>query len=109
MASTRVEIDLNDVDADGLTTALLRDASAPLAVGDEVVAFEPEDYVEAPATVVKVNAEHGLVYLRVGWAQMVKSVAAPVYDGLQVTVARAPGAIASGWPSANRGLLPSYV
>lgn len=71
MAQQRVEIDLNDVDAEGLTTVLVEDAPG-LAVGDRVVAFESEDQVQAPAVVVRVNATYAAI--RVAWDQMSRIV-----------------------------------
>ncbi|MBI5160535.1 MAG: hypothetical protein HY996_03835 [Micrococcales bacterium] len=69
MSEQRVEIDLNDVDAEGLTTVLIEDAPG-LAVGDLVIAFESEDGVQAPAEVVRVNATYAAI--RVAWTQMTR-------------------------------------
>ena len=103
MAETRVEIDLNDIDADGLTTVLLTDASGPLSVGDVVTAFESEDSVAAPATVVSIDDAHGLAALRVEWRSMVKELVLPKLDGLIVLVESGRVAQAQGWST------PSFV
>lgn len=67
--TTRVRIDLNTRDENGHTPVRLTRADGPLAVGDTVVAFEPDDGVRAPAQVVRVTG--GYAYLDVAWDQMV--------------------------------------
>jgi hypothetical protein len=42
-----------------------------LVAGDQnVIVYEPEDRVAAPATVIRVDAERGIVYLDVSWTEM---------------------------------------
>jgi hypothetical protein len=69
---TRIEIDLNVRTAEGLTRAALRDleGATNLSVGEPVIVFEPDEDVEAPATVVKVSRDGRFAYLRVQWDEL---------------------------------------
>lgn len=96
---TRVEIDLNDVDGNGLTKVLIADAGT-LAVGQVVVAFESEDAVEAPATVESVNGVYAEI--RVDWTLLRKQTSMWT---LRAVSGRAP--IASG--RARGGFMPRPV
>lgn len=49
-------------------------ADGPVAVGDTVVAHEPDDHVRAPARVVRVAG--GFAYLAVAWDEMTDDDAA---------------------------------
>lgn len=66
--AVRVRVDLNARDADGHVPARLSRADGPIAVGDEVVVYEPDDGVQAPAVVVRVDG--GFAYLDVRWGEM---------------------------------------
>lgn len=70
MSDVRVEIDLNDVDSNGLTSVLLGDAHGVLVPGETVTAYEPEDGVAAPARVESVDEVNGIAFLRVDWRAM---------------------------------------
>lgn len=70
MPIPRVEIDLNDTDADGKTLVFLSDASAPLEVGRMVTAFESEDGVCAPALVASVDSARGIAFIWVDWTSL---------------------------------------
>jgi len=54
VAAGRVRIDLNARDEDGHVPVRMSRAGSPLAAGDTVVAYEPDDHVRAPARVVRV-------------------------------------------------------
>lgn len=70
MSRTRVEIDLNARDADGLTRTRLTNASSQLHKGEIVTAFESEDEVQALAMVDHVNQESGYAFLLVNWESL---------------------------------------
>ncbi|GGI43945.1 hypothetical protein [Agromyces flavus] len=67
MQTSTVEIDLNDIDEEGLTVALLSDASGPLEPGRMTIAYENEDRLAAPALVASVRTDLGIAYLRLNW------------------------------------------
>jgi len=71
----RIEIDLNSRSRDGYVFARLSRADGPVLVDDDVVVFEPEDRVAAPARVVRVDREHGFVFLSVDWSQLAEDMA----------------------------------
>src|SRR5689334_7702440 len=68
--AVRVQIDLNARSRDGFVRARLSRADGPVVLGDEIVAYEPEDRIAAPALVMRVDRERGFVYLDVDWAKM---------------------------------------
>lgn len=70
MSLPNVEIDLNDINENGQTVALLIDADQPLTVGKIVVAFESEDQVAALAMVARIDEARGIAFLWVDWASM---------------------------------------
>jgi len=84
----RVRIDLNARSRDGYVRARASRADGPVAAGDRVVAYEPEDRVAAPAVVVRTDLERGLVYLAVDWAALAEDnvplLAVPQMVGSQV-------------------------
>jgi hypothetical protein len=61
MSRTRVEIDLNSKDADGLTRTRLTNASRALSRGEIVTAFESEDGVQALAMVDHVDDRYAFL------------------------------------------------
>lgn len=68
-ALTRVEIDPNIITGDG-TTAVLYESAPTLTSGDSVLTVQTDDdgtCVTAEGRVEKVDAEYGLVYIRVDW------------------------------------------
>jgi hypothetical protein len=67
MSSTRIEIDLNALDDEGLTRARIEDADGEIAVGDDVLVFESEDGLIAPAKVTRADVSSGYVFLTVDW------------------------------------------
>jgi hypothetical protein len=71
----RIEVDLNSRGRDGYTFSRLSRASGPVAVGDTVTVFEPDDYVAAPARVVRVDRERDFVFLDVDWSSLDYDVA----------------------------------
>ena len=79
-ALTTVEVDLNvrvrgnrtfagfeDVTPGDATVTRLTKASAPVTVGEKVLAVEPEDGICTDATVIDINEEKQLIYLAVDW------------------------------------------
>lgn len=68
MSRTRVEIDLNSRDADGLTRTRLTNATRALTKGEIVTAFESEDEVQALAMVDHVDDRYA--FLIVNWESM---------------------------------------
>ncbi len=72
MTYPRVEIDLNDIDANGETLALLADADQELVPGRIVTAFEPEEGLAATAMVSRVVSERGVAFLWVNWQSLSK-------------------------------------
>ena len=74
MSYPRVEIDLNDSDAHGMTLAFLADADLPLHEGRMVTAYEPEDGVSAPAMVARIDEARGVAFLWVDWKSIAKDV-----------------------------------
>lgn len=66
-APVRVQIDLNSRDRRGYVRTRLAHADGPVDVGDEVIAFEPDDQVSANARVIEVDRERGFLYLHVEW------------------------------------------
>lgn len=70
MKRPRVEIDLNVSNAEGLVRVRIEDLPAGVTEGSEVVAFEPDDEVAAPAEIVRIDHHLGFAYLRVDWDQI---------------------------------------
>jgi len=66
--STRVMIDLNVRVHGNATYVGFEDVDGPIAVGDEVVVFEPESGLEGSGRIVEIDADNELVYLSVDWA-----------------------------------------
>jgi hypothetical protein len=71
----RIEIDLNSRSRDGYTLARLSRADGPVLVDDDVVVFEPDDRVAAPARVVRVDREHDFAFLDVDWSLLREDLA----------------------------------
>jgi hypothetical protein len=71
-----VEIDPNAVTEGGLVRAALRKVSGPIAVGAQVVVFEPDEDFSALAEVVRFNESRTLFYLRVDWSTEKMGIAA---------------------------------
>ena len=70
----RIEIDLNVRNDKGLTRAALRDThGAVVAVGDLVQVFEPDEDVEAPASVVEISKDGQFAFLDVKWNELRRS------------------------------------
>lgn len=67
----RVPIDLNNVDKDGLTVVRFSRVGVALQVGEEVIAYEAEDGVEAPAIVERLHPTREVAYVRVDRSRMV--------------------------------------
>jgi hypothetical protein len=66
-----VQIDLNARSRDGYVRARMSRARGPLVAGDEnVIAYEPEDRVAAPARVIRIDPNRGFAYLDVNWAKI---------------------------------------
>ena len=68
MAAVRVRIDLNARDGNGRVPVRMSRADGPMAVGDTVVAYEPDDQVRAPAVVARIAG--GFAYLAVAWEEI---------------------------------------
>jgi hypothetical protein len=66
--TVRIAIDLNVRVRGNQTYSALHDADGPVAVGDKVLAVEPETGVTAGAVVTAVSEEFGFVYLAVDWS-----------------------------------------
>lgn len=71
----RVRIDLNARNASGLVPTRASRADGYMAVGDLVVAYEPDDEVAAPARVAQVDDK--FVYLDVDWSALADDVVVP--------------------------------
>jgi len=67
-----IEIDYNDVDAEGLTSFRYKDviANVDLYVNQEVIAYQPEDETYTSAVIKYLNDEHQLGKLEVHWRLM---------------------------------------
>jgi len=81
--AVRVRIDLNARSRDGYVRTRLSRADGPIVLGDDVVAYEPDDRIAAPARVRRIDHDRGLVYLSVDWAQMDDD---PAYGRLAIPV-----------------------
>ena len=81
----RVRIDLNARTAEGYVPARKAWADGLLVEGDQVVVFEPDDEVKAPARVAKILGD--FVYLDVAWADMTDDAVVPVVTSMQVSPA----------------------
>jgi hypothetical protein len=79
--TSRVEIDLNDVDATGLTMAFIDTATGPLQKGRMVTAFEPEEGSHAPALVREVDEANGVAMLLVDWKALSSQPEVPIRRG----------------------------
>jgi hypothetical protein len=93
----RVQIDLNARSRDGYVRARLSRADGPLVLGDEILAYEPEDRIAAPALVKRVDYDRGFVYLEVDWDQMDDDPAygrvLPMFPGVVSLVTNAAAAV----------------
>jgi hypothetical protein len=68
---TRVEIDLNVRVRGGQTYSGLEDIYGEMpAVGDIVMVFQPDECVEAPATVEDIDLRKELIYMSVSWSDL---------------------------------------
>lgn len=67
---SRIEIDLNSQNPEGLTLARLADASGELTTGQIVTAYESEDKLQALAYVHKIDVSTGYAFLVVNWDSM---------------------------------------
>jgi hypothetical protein len=94
----RIEIDLNARSRDGYAFSRLSRADGPVLVNDDVIVFEPDDRVAAPAKVVRVDREHGFVFLSVDWSQLaedavLREAPRPVWAGVMGAVSNAASAV----------------
>ncbi len=64
---TRVRVDFNSVDATGLVRALLSRADAPIAIGDDLTAYDAEGS-ECDATVATLDLGVGIAGLKLATA-----------------------------------------
>lgn len=81
--AVRIRIDLNARDVHGYVPARLSRANGLMAIGDTVVAFEPDDEVRAPAEVMKIVGD--FAYLDVRWNELEDDVVAPVIRTIHQT------------------------
>lgn len=65
--TVRIAIDLNVRVRGNQTYSAIDDADGPLAIGDKVLAVEPETGIVTGATVTDISHELGFVYLAVDW------------------------------------------
>lgn len=95
----RIEIDLNSRSRDGFVLSRLSRATGPVEAEDAVVVFEPDDRVAAPARVVRVDRQHGFVFLDVDWSRLENDV---VYG-------TAPRTVVDGWGQLSNAASPSAM
>ena len=112
--AVRVQIDLNARSRDGYVRARLSRADGPLVVGDEIVAYEPEDRIAAPALVKRLDLERGFVYLDVDWAKMDDDLAygrrvLPMFSGVVGLVTNAAAAVSMRVRSSERVRAVGFV
>lgn len=65
MALTRLEVDLHELDAEGLTYLPLAGSGNGLVAGQRLIVFQVEDNIQAEAYVVRIDRAHGLAWIRV--------------------------------------------
>jgi hypothetical protein len=65
--TVRIAVDLNVRVRGNQTYSALDDANGPVAIGDKVLAVEPESGIVADARVTDVSEQFGFVYLEVDW------------------------------------------
>lgn len=63
----RISVDLNVRVHGNQTYAGFEDTEQPVHVGEQVLAWEPEDDIVADATVTEVDGQRRLIYLAVDW------------------------------------------
>ncbi len=86
-----LEVDVNDVDADGLLPA---DAPLDVYPGQPVWAVIEDGQELADAVVVRVAPDYGLAYLDVKWSSLRAAVS---LDGFTVGLGGASGSQQSAW------------
>lgn len=102
-----VRVDFSRGLSDGLVRASQGRASAPLEVGDEVLAFDPGDEMEFNGTVERLD-DDGFAYLRMDWVDanpQREFNLAPLFEMLtnRALVPLLTGTTSEGLPAASGG------